>query len=181
MYFDIYDSNTKSWRTCDEICLDFDESDVKSEGLYVNGIVYWETTRGELLAFDLKNEFYSVQKLPLGGALSKVNGELCYVKGYYCHSVKMCVLDVYGGGVMSLKSTMSVDVHLDGVEDGEMVDCRVLGNSCDDVVAFILEKSQGQNCLFAYYMKDQKVEGPWYVWSSIKLFPYVNSLVSIGS
>ncbi|KAL7613060.1 hypothetical protein Lser_V15G07276 [Lactuca serriola] len=181
LYFDIYDSNTKSWRTCNEICLDFDESDVKSEGLYVNGIVYWETTRGELLAFDLKNEFYSVQKLPLGGALSKVNGELCYVKGYYCHSVKMCVLDVYGGGVMSLKSTMSVDVRLDGVEDGEMVDCRVLGNSCDDVVAFILEKSQGQNCLFAYHMKDQKVEGPWYVWNSIKLFPYVNSLVSIGS
>lgn len=181
LYFDIYDSKSKSWRTSDEICFDFDESDVKSNGLFVNGVAYWETTRGELLAFDLKHEIYSVQKLPSDGTLSKVNGELCYVKGYYCHSVKKCALDVYGGGVMSLKSTMSFHVPYHGVEDGEMVDCIVLGNSCDDVVAFILKKSEGQSCLFVYHMKDREVEGPWHLWGSAKLFPYVNSLVSIAS
>lgn len=178
LYFDIYDSKTKSWRTSDMICVDMD---VKSDGIFVNGVVYWETTGGEMLGFDLKNEFYGVQTLPNGGALSKVNGELCYVKGYYWHSMRMCVLDVYGGGVMSLKSRMSFGVPFDDVEDGEIVDCKVLGNSCDDVVAFVLEKSGGQKRLFVYHVKDGKVEGPWFLWGSFKLFPYVNSLVSIAA
>lgn len=179
LYFDIYDSNTKSWKISDEICLDFTESDLKTDGVFVNGVVYWETTCGELLAFDLKNEFHGVQKLPLGGTLSKVNGELCYVKGYYCNSVKICVLHVYGGGVMALKSTMRVHVPFDGVtDDGGMVLFKVLGNSCDDVVAFVL-KSQGSNCLFVYHVKERKVTGPCFIGSSTKLFPYVNSLASI--
>lgn len=175
--FDIYDSKTKSWRTSEVICVNLD---IKSDGIFVNGVVYWETTGGEMLGFDLKNEFYGVQTIPVGGAFSKVNGVLSYVKGYYCHSVRMCVLDVYGGDVMSLKSTMSFDVPFDGGEDGEMFDCRVLGNSCDDIVAFILENSKGQKCLFVYHVKDGKVEGPWFLWGSVKLFPYVNSLVSIS-
>lgn len=39
LYFDIYDSNTKSWRVSEEICVDFNESEVKSEGVFVNGVV----------------------------------------------------------------------------------------------------------------------------------------------
>lgn len=181
VYFDIYDSKAQSWRISDAICVDLDESDVKSEGIFVDGNVYWETTGGVLLAFDLKNEIYGVQKLPLdeGGALSKVHGELCYVKAQYHHSMRLCMLVVYGGVTMSLKNTISFDVSVDGVEDGEFVECRVVANPRDDVLAVVVKASQGQERLYVYHVKDQILQGPWFISHSRKLFPYVNSLVSL--
>lgn len=185
VYFDIYDSKTRSWRISDMICVDLDESDIKSDGVFVNGVVYWETTGGALLAFDLKNEIYGVQALPFaeGGALSKVHGELSYVKAHYHPSMSICILDVYGGSIMSLKNTMTFDISSYGLEDGGLVDCRVLANSCDDVIAVIMKKFEGPNCLYVYHVKDQKVEGPKFLQNSntSKLFPYVNSLVCVAT
>ncbi|KAI3794219.1 hypothetical protein L1987_36848 [Smallanthus sonchifolius] len=180
VHFDIYDSKTKSWTVSEMICADL-ESEVKSDGIFVNGVVYWETTGGELLAFDLKNEIYSVQKLPVdeGGALTNFHGELCHVRAEYDRFTRSCVLDVYGDGVMSLKNTINIPV--DDVEVGELVDCTVLGNSCDDVVALVVKVSQGQECLYAYHVKDEKVQGLGVFNHSNKLFPYVNSLVSIDA
>ncbi|KAI3722791.1 hypothetical protein L2E82_33879 [Cichorium intybus] len=181
LHFDIYDSNTKSWRASHEICVDLGTSDLKSDGVFVNGVVYWEVTGGKLLAFDMKNEIYGVQKLPEGGALSMVHGELCYVKGHYRHYNKMCVLDVYNGSLMSSKNTMSFCVPFDDVARGDVVGCSILGNTCDDDIVVILKKAEGRDCLFVYRVKRQKVEGPLLLDSSIKLFPYVNSLVSIAA
>ena len=164
------------------ICVDLDESVIKSDGVFVNGVVYWETMGGEMLAFDLSNEIYGVQTLPIGeGALSKVHGELSYVKARYHHPMRMCVLDVYGGSIMSWKNTMTFDISSYELEDGELVDCGVLANSCDDVIAVTMKKFGGPNCLYVYHVKDQKVEGPKYFRNSniSKLFPYVNSLVSL--
>ncbi|KAI3747755.1 hypothetical protein L6452_10390 [Arctium lappa] len=185
VYFDIYDSKTQSWRISEMICVDLDESDIKSDGVFVNGVVYWETTGGELLAFDLKNEIYGIQSLPFGegGALSMVHGELSYVKAQYHHPMRICILDVYGGSIMSLKNTMTFDISSYGLEDGELVDCRVLANSCDDVIAVTMKKFEGPNCLYVYHVKDHKVEGPKFLQNSniSKLFPYVNSLVSLAT
>nr|KAJ0212666.1 hypothetical protein LSAT_V11C400227380 [Lactuca sativa] len=189
LYFDIYDSKTKSWRICDEICTDLNESDIKTDGIFVNGVVYWETTGGKLLAFDMKNEIYGIQTLPVfGGVLSKVHGEICYVKGYYRYSDKEFVLNVHhGGGLMSLKNTITFGVPCDDVivESGnkKVVKCEILGNSCDDVVAVILKRSQWHESLFAYHVKDRRVEGPWFLqrYFKSKLFPYVNSLVSLAA
>lgn len=181
VYFDIYDSNTRSWKVSEMICVDLDESEVKSDGIFINGGVYWETTGGELLAVDLKNEIYSVQTIPSreGGALSNVHGEICYVKATYIHALRSCILDVYGGGVMSLKDSFDFEVSVDGVEDGEVVDCMVLGNSSDDVIAVVVKISEAQKWLYVYHVKDEEVEEPFFLWGSDKLFPYVNSLVSL--
>ncbi|KAJ9540956.1 hypothetical protein OSB04_027462 [Centaurea solstitialis] len=184
VYFDIYDSKTQSWRISDMICVDLDESNIKSGGVFVNGVVYWETMGGEMLAFDLTNEIYGVQALPIGegGALSKVHGELSYVKAWYHHPTKTCVLDVYGGSIMSRKNTITFDISSYELEDGELVDCAVLANTCDDVIAVTMKKFGGRNCLYVYHVKDQKVEGPKYLRDSnvSKLFPYVNNLVSLA-
>ncbi|KAI3519266.1 hypothetical protein L1887_08295 [Cichorium endivia] len=169
-------------RASREICVDLGISDLISDGVFVNGVVCWEVTGGKLLAFDMKNEIYGVQTLPEGGALSMVHGELCYVKGhYYRHSNKMCVLEVYNGSLMSLKKTMRFCVPFDDVALGDVVGCSVLGNTCDDDIVVILKKAEGRDCLFVYRVKRQKVEGPLLLDSSIKLFPYVNSLVSIAA
>ncbi|KAK9061996.1 hypothetical protein SSX86_019180 [Deinandra increscens subsp. villosa] len=180
VHFDIYDSNTKSWMESDLICPDMDASDLKSGGISVNGVVYWETRGGELLACDFKNGIYSLQKLPVGegGALSNIHGEVCYVRAEYDFSVKLCRVDVYGNAGLSLKNTIYVSV--DDVEEGEFVDCTVLGNSCDDVIGLVVKASQGQKRLYTYHVGEEKVEGPGFFIHSEKLFPYVNSLVSIN-
>ncbi|KAD7479260.1 hypothetical protein E3N88_02396 [Mikania micrantha] len=177
--FDIYDSKTKSWRVSEVVCADL-ESDVMSDGIFLSGVVYWETQGGELLAYDSMNEIYSIQKLPFnecGGALTNFHGELSYVRAEYDHSMKSCTLDVYGVGGMFLKDTINVAV--DDVEDGEFVNCKVLGNSCGDVVALVVNVSWGQKRLFVYQVRDKKVEGPEALDDSMQLFPYVNSLVSL--
>ncbi|KAJ0703461.1 putative F-box domain-containing protein [Helianthus annuus] len=180
VYFDIYDSHTTFWSVSSEMCTDFDASDVTSDAVFVNGVAYWETKGGGLLAFDWKNGFYSVQKVPFceGGALTNIRGEVCYVSGKYDHATRSCVLDVYGDGVMSLKNTIRIPV--DDVEDGEFVDCTVLANSCDDVVALVVKVSQLHKCLYVYHVKDERVQGPVFFSHCEKLFPYVNSLVSLS-
>ncbi|KAK1410413.1 hypothetical protein QVD17_36950 [Tagetes erecta] len=179
-HFDIYDSITKSWSVSDMICVDL-ESEVKGDGIFVNGVCYWETNGGELLAYDLKNDIYSVQKLPFseGSALSNIDGELCFVTAAYDHATKSCVLDVYGDGVMSLKKTITVPVvH---IEDGEFVECTVVGNSCDDVVGLVVKGSQWQKRLYLYHHRERNVQGLGVFSHSKKLVPYVNSLVSINA
>ncbi|KAI7728774.1 hypothetical protein M8C21_028703 [Ambrosia artemisiifolia] len=179
VYFDIYDSETTFWTESGMICPDFSASDVTSDAIYVNGVAYWETRGGGLLAYDVKNEIYSVQKVPFdeSGALTNINGEVCYVRGRYNHALKSCMLDVYGDGVMSLKNTISIPV--DDIEDGEFVDCAVLANACDDVVAVVVKVSQLQKRVYTYHVKDKKVQGPVVFSHCEKLIPYVNSLVSM--
>ncbi|XP_076897831.1 uncharacterized protein LOC143551251 isoform X2 [Bidens hawaiensis] len=180
VYFDIYDSETKAWRLSDELCSDLDASEVESESILVNGVAYWETKDGGLLAFDLKNEIHSVQKLPFGksdGALTNIHGEICYVRARYESYRKSCVLEVYGDGFMSLKKT--VIVPDDNLESAEFLDCEVLSNSCDDVIVLVVKGSWGQNRLYVYHMKEDKARRVGILGHFEKLFPYVNSLVSI--
>ncbi|XP_071735275.1 F-box protein At5g03970-like [Rutidosis leptorrhynchoides] len=193
VYFDIYDSKTQSWRVSDMICVDMTESELESEGLFVNGVAYWVTTGGVLLAFDLKNEIYGLQTIPFsGGSLSKISGEICYVKAQHHHVSRSCSLDVYGGGFMSLKKTIKFKLpvipkkssikasnYSYGVEDDYVMDCVVLANSCDDVIAVTMEMSNGRFVLYAYHVNDQKVEGPWHLKGSRDVFPYVSSLVPL--
>lgn len=181
VYFDIFDSRTRSWRVSETICVDLHESDVRSNGIYVGGVAYWETTGGELLGFDLKNEIYGVQSVPYveGGALSKVNGELCYVKANYHHETSYCFLDVFSGGAMTLKDSLGFEV--DCFEDGMDVNCVVVGNPCDDMIAVVLQ-SRRANHLYAYSLKEKMAIGPCIIWGSVvKLFPYVNSLIPIDT
>ncbi|KAI7747060.1 hypothetical protein M8C21_002496, partial [Ambrosia artemisiifolia] len=191
---------TTFWKESGMICLDFSASDVTSDAIFVNGVAYWETRGGRLFAYDVKNEIYSVQKVPFdeSGALTNIKGEVYYVRGRYNHALKSCMLDVYGDGVMSLKNTIRIPV--DDIEDSEFVDFAVLANSCDDVVAVVVKVSQLQKCVYAYHVKDTKVQGPVFFSHCEKLimltasflclvsnhcrrgrlFDNVNSLVSIG-
>nr|XP_043632876.1 uncharacterized protein LOC122604047 [Erigeron canadensis] len=184
VYFDMYDSVTQSWKVSDMVCVDLDQSDVKGGGIFVDGIVYWETLGCELLAFDLKNEIYGVQKLPFvgGGGLVKIFGEICYVNAHYHHPMRSCILDVYGGSVMSLRKTMYIKVSLGDIEDGELLNCSVVPNSSDDaVVGVIVENSGGRKYLYVHRVKDQRTQGPCFLLGSKNLFAYVNSLANLNA
>ncbi|GKB58331.1 hypothetical protein Tco_0914517, partial [Tanacetum coccineum] len=174
------DSRARSWRVSETICVDLHESDVRSDGIFVGGVAYWETSGGELLGFDLKNEIYGVQSIPYseGGALSKVYGELCYVRAHYNDETKLCFVDVFSGGAMTLKESLAFEINC--IDDGMVVNCVVVGNPCDDVIAVVVQ-SRWSSHLYAYSLKEKVAEGPCNLRGSVKLFPYVNSLIPIDT
>ena len=132
------------------------------------------------MGFDLQNEIYGVQSVPYGegGALSNVNGELCYVKANYHHETRYCFVDVFSGGAMTLKDSLGFEV--DCTEYDMDVNCIVVGNPCDDMIAVVVQ-SRGANRLYAYSLKEKMAIGPCYLRGSVKLFPYVNSLIPIDT
>ncbi|KAK3033813.1 hypothetical protein RJ639_034231 [Escallonia herrerae] len=175
IYFEIYSSETKCWKCSAADYVELDNSELKDSRFYMEGIAYWETYSGQLLAFDVKNEICGVQPLPPErtplGVLSQMDGELCYIQGMI-QADGTCIISIYGGFDMRLKHSICTYHVKQGVIAAE---CRVLPSVNSDVLMFLVE-----DVLYSYHMRDEKVKmmrtGSGF---GAKYFPYVNSLVSL--
>lgn len=173
--FEIYDSAIKSWKLSAVDCVELGNSVLIDNGFYLNGIVYWQTSGGELLAFDLKNEICGVQPLPRGtegpGIVSQLDGELCYIEAHYQHGNNTCIVEIYGN-FLSQKHTIQFGL----TRPWGMNDCRVLSPVGSDVLTILFK-----DCIYTYNLEDGKVE---IVGNTAdfrgRYFPYVNSLVSLA-
>ncbi|KAL2551525.1 hypothetical protein Fot_05144 [Forsythia ovata] len=173
VHFEIYSSETRSWKHSAAVCVELEDSIIKSNGFYMEGIAYWETSSDEVLAFDFKNDIYQVLVLPSerapDGVLTRFHGELCYVCGYN-QSGNLYTVNIYGN--MSLKHSLFFDL-----EELCTQHCRVLPCINSDFV-IILARSK----LYCYNLKDQKFEVVSFkgIWDhQANYLPYVNSLAPV--
>lgn len=164
--------------------------------------MYWETSNGIILAFDMTNEEYGEILLPLDlpsphyGALMEMNGELCYVTViakndddkddgdtgddddcYYW-------LGVYGGGGHEMVLKRRIPLHDDNGVRFEG-DVRVLSGLSEGAVMILV----GNNVIL-YHVEERKGKFVGIVDSAeiaaidvedgaVRFLPYVNSLASV--
>ncbi|XP_017255937.1 uncharacterized protein LOC108225555 isoform X2 [Daucus carota subsp. sativus] len=194
--FDIYNSETKSWTCCsDLVCPEFEVASLEDNGLYRNGVAYWATTLGYLLALDIKNSFYQVQpicseRLKAEGILTLLDGELSYIQAYvepsYLESgtccddtddVKnTCIIEIFGGVTMRLRRRVTVKLDMK-IYDTQSF--KVLFAPKRDFFIFNIE-----NVLYSCNVEEKKFEvirsRSRGISSSTTYTPYVNSLVSLA-
>ncbi|KAL2531534.1 Uncharacterized protein Adt_04885 [Abeliophyllum distichum] len=173
VHFEIYSSETRSWKHSAAVCVELEDSIIKSNGFYTEGIAYWETSSDKVLAFDFKNEIYQVLVLPSerapDGVLTRFQGELCYVCGYN-QSGNLYTVNIYGN--MSLKHSLFFDLEELGTQH-----CRVLPCINSDFVIILVRGK-----LYCYNLKDQKFEVVSFkgIWDhQANYLPYVNSLAPV--
>ncbi|KAL2551552.1 hypothetical protein Fot_05171 [Forsythia ovata] len=173
VHFEIYSSETRSWKHSAAVCVELEDSIIKSNGFYMEGIAYWETSSDDVLAFDFKNDIYQVLVLPSerapDGVLTRFHGELCYVCGYN-QSGNLYTVNIYGN--MSLKHSLFFDL-----EELCTQHCRVLPCINSDFVNIL---ARGK--LYCYNLKDQKFEVVSFkgIWDhQANYLPYVNSLAPV--
>ncbi|XVF17876.1 hypothetical protein REPUB_Repub10bG0162500 [Reevesia pubescens] len=176
VYFEIYSSISSSWGISDTICCELDGFELHNGGYYMKGVVYWETSSGVILAFDLKDEQYGILPLPCTagefGALTMMHGELCYILAR--QQDDDCIIYIHGNMDMSLKSVIKLTSDDVGIIFGV---CRALASIKDDMLILALGRK-----VIAYYVREQKAE---LIGSSegdpfTRYLPYVNSLVSVS-
>ncbi|XP_028051390.1 F-box protein At5g07610-like isoform X2 [Camellia sinensis] len=178
VYFEIYSSEKRSWRCSTASCIELGELTTLKGGFYMKGMVYWETSSGNVLAFDMKNEICGILPLPCvsgeGGVLAQRQGELCYVQARYQKGNDYAIA-IYAGMEMSLKHNIAVKIERDqgGLTHHQ---CRALACVNDDVVMILVGM-----VVYSYHLREQKVE----VISRRQDFggrylPYVNSLVLLA-
>ncbi|TMW99301.1 hypothetical protein EJD97_002788 [Solanum chilense] len=79
--FEIYCSESDSWRCSPSDCLELENTRLAGGGYYMKGVAYWRnTSSNEVLAFDVKNEIPAVLHLPIlqsgqRGALTQIGDE----------------------------------------------------------------------------------------------------------
>ncbi|KAF7828839.1 F-box protein [Senna tora] len=181
--FEIFSSRSWTWRVVDTICSDLIGSELCGDGFYMNGFAYWETSCGQVLAFDLKYELYSLLPLPPNrrpeGVLTVSRGELCYVLPHEGGDDE-CLIEVYGGMDMSLKRSFSFRVgHLvvcDDDENEEGLSLRALPCLGDDTFAVLVGRNVLAYDARANRVRVLKVLGRK---GDGKFVPYVNSLVPV--
>lgn len=171
--FEIYSSETRSWKCSTAVCMELEGSILKSKGFYMEGIAYWETSSNKVLAFDVKNEIYQVLVLPSerapGGILTRFHGELCYVC-VHNEFGNLYSVDIYGN--MNLKHSVFFDL-----EELSTQHCRVLPCINSDFVMILVEGK-----LYCYHLKDQKFEVVPFsgiLDHQANYMPYVNSLLTL--
>lgn len=145
----------------------------------MNGIAYWETTGGKVLAFSLKNEVYELIPLPsdapTGGVLSQIQGELCYI-GVSIFSGN-CSIKIYAGMDLRLKHVMNVNLE---VVPDQFPRYRVLPCLHGNVVMILVE-----SFVCSCSLSDQKIEVVGRVAeegsrAADNYLAYVNSLVHVA-
>ncbi|KAA8547350.1 hypothetical protein F0562_003786 [Nyssa sinensis] len=150
--FEIYCSKEKSWRRSAAYCIELEFSELKEGGFYMKGTAYWDTSCGKVLAFDLKNELYSILPLPFGsagsGVLTQMHGELCYICANN-QTGNAYIIDIFGGIDMHLKHSIVLDFELVGAANGE---CRALPCVNSNVMMIVIG-----NTVYSYHVRDQKV------------------------
>ncbi|XVE82641.1 hypothetical protein DITRI_Ditri16bG0022500 [Diplodiscus trichospermus] len=175
VYFEIYSSRSSSWRMCDTICCELGGSELHKGGYYMGGVVYWESSSGAILAFDLRNEQGGILQLPPTarghyGSLTMIHGELCYILP--CRQADHCTIYIHGNMDMSLKSVINLTCD----DAGSIFSpCRALPSINDDILILAFGRK-----LISYHVNEQKVEliCPWSGGECNSYIPYVNSLPS---
>lgn len=184
LYFEIYSSETKTWRCSD--CADIGISTLQDNGFYMNGVAYWLTSSGELLAYDVKNELCGVQPIPCEvkaeGILALMDDEIAYIQAYIPafredDQSQMCIIEIFGGVGMILKRRVAVDVEF--VSRFYSTRCRVLLSLNNNVLIIYIA-----GMIYSFNIIDEKFEAMntrEKYHSEGLYFPYVNSLVSLPS
>ncbi|KAK1359973.1 hypothetical protein POM88_044447 [Heracleum sosnowskyi] len=192
--FDIYNSETRSWICCsDLVCPELGVPNLQDNGLYKNGVAYWATSSGELLALDIKNDIYQVQPICSGtlkgeGILTLVDGELSYIQSYIepsypesdtvsddTEDVKnTCIIEMFGDVTMCLKRRVTVELNM------KIHDTRsftLLFAPKRDFCIFNID-----NVLYSCDVEKEKFEviRRWGISSRTTYIPYVNSLVPLA-
>ncbi|CAN4083256.1 unnamed protein product [Withania somnifera] len=185
--FEIYSSESNSWRCSPSDCLELESTSLAGGGSYMKGVAYWNTSSNEVLAFNVKNEIPAVLRVPIiqsgqSGALTKIGDEVCYVTAYN-DGGNVFVIDIYGGVDMGLKRSVSVNVgskkptQVFGIPKVEQEYCEVLPCTESDTVVIHTHKM-----IYFYHLREQKVETLWSpggVDHHKRLLPYINSLVIV--
>ncbi|KAK4739089.1 hypothetical protein R3W88_002786 [Solanum pinnatisectum] len=179
VFFEIYSSQSNSWRCSSSECLELEDTTLVGGGLYMKGMGYWSTTSNAVLRVPISPGRY--------GALTQVKDELSYVTVYNdCGDVFM--LDIYGGMDMSLNRSVCINLghkksrqtlEEDPFIDNGTVLCSVLPciNSGDDIVVIYTTER-----IYLYYLRGQKVETfmtPGQLNPKRRFIPYTNSLAAI--
>lgn len=191
VFFEIYCSQSNSWRLSSSDCLELEDAIVTGGGFYMKGMAYWNTTSDKVLVFNVKNEIPAVLHLPIQpgrfGALTEIEDELSYVTAYNeCGDV--FIVDIYGGMDMSLKRSECVNLghkkscralEKNPVVDNGTVLCRVLPciNSGDDMVVICTTER-----IYLYHLIGQRVETlmtPGQLNPQRRFIPYTNSLAML--
>ena len=180
LYFEIYSSQLNYWRVVEFQCCYSGALILKGDGFFLNGTVFWETHVSTLLAFDMKNEQYSMLLLPpsnrFQGVLTAMHGKLCYMRPQRGDTgEEELAMEVYGDLKMTLKHKIPLNLELlplTGVEE-----LRALPCVNDDTLMLLVGTK-----LCVYHIKEEWIEvifGDIYQDEDVKILPYVNSLVSV--
>ncbi|KAH0771149.1 hypothetical protein KY290_015130 [Solanum tuberosum] len=185
--FEIYCSESDSWRCSPSDCLELENTRLAGGGSYMKGVAYWRnTSSNEVLAFDVKNEIPAVLHVPniqseQRGALTQIGDEVCYVTAYN-DSGSVFVIDIYGGVDMGLKRSVSVNLgskkprtQVLGIPKEEC--CEVLPCTDSDTVVIHTDTT-----IYFYHLREQKLEtlqSPGRVDTDKRFLPYINSLVTV--
>ncbi|KAM3285873.1 F-box protein [Capsicum chacoense] len=185
--FEIYSSESDSWRCSPFDCLELENKILEGGGSYMKGVAYWNTSSNEVLAFSVKNEIPAVHvpviQAEQRGALTQIGDEVCYVTAYN-DTGDVFVIDIYGGVDISLKHSVSVNLgrkrsHAQAfgwwIPKDEC--CEVLPCTDTDTVVIHTDK-----VIYFYHLREQKVETLWIpgrVDTHKRFLPYINSLVMV--
>ncbi|KAG8383391.1 hypothetical protein BUALT_Bualt04G0007600 [Buddleja alternifolia] len=176
--FEIYSSGTQSWRVSNTMFVG--ELGFTRAGLYMKGMAYWETSRREVLAFDVKNNIHEIISIPRGaplnGVLARIHDELCYI-GVSTSWGDEYSIEIYGGVHLRLKHT--INVNLEPGPDSDAI-WRVLPCVDGEIVMILMG-----SLIYSYSLRSQRIEtisldGMDDVWAWANFLPYVNSLVHVA-
>ncbi|KAK1357566.1 hypothetical protein POM88_050822 [Heracleum sosnowskyi] len=186
--FDIYSSETRSWTCCNAVCSELGAPYLKDNGLYKNGVAYWATSTGELLAFDTVNDICGVQPICSdvkdgGGILTLIDGDLFYVQTSMQTEIDMfsdeegvkskCIIEIFGGVNMSLKRRDVVGLDMEIYNAWSF---RVLFAVKSNIFIFNIN-----DILYSCDVKKEKFEviRRGRIKPNTTYIPYVNSLVPL--
>ncbi|KAL5557268.1 hypothetical protein UlMin_039504 [Ulmus minor] len=177
IYFVIYSSRSDSWKISTTACCDLNPSSLTRDGIFLKGMVYWETSSRAVLAFDMKDEHYGVLPLPatsgIHGVLTVMHGELHYVLPHT--QGNLLVMEIYGGWDMSLKRRVIFHSELVPNSIGVL---RALASPNDNLLIILLGFR-----VCALHLKNRMVEiisFNEYNDNLARYLPYVNSLVPLA-
>ncbi|KAK6118446.1 hypothetical protein DH2020_047863 [Rehmannia glutinosa] len=178
--FELYSSETRTWKCSAEMCAELGDCSFTGNGFYMKGMAYWETSRRKILAFDMKNDVYGIISLPSDcpprGMLAEIREELCYI-GISNYLAWGYTIKIYTGADLAVRQ--QIDLRLEPVVTKYVKGYRVLPSLRGDAVIIL-----AGGCIYSYSLKDERVElmsgGGVEILSTTLFFPYVNSLISVA-
>ncbi|KAL6524600.1 hypothetical protein OROHE_016271 [Orobanche hederae] len=115
--FDIYSSETGSWKRSDELCIS-NHNLVKNKNVTVGGVSYWLTDGYQILMFDIRNELSWLVTVPLPPTefisipemcIGEWQGKLCYVIVSE-NGLQLWVLEDHFASTWELRTNISLDL-----------------------------------------------------------------------
>ncbi|OIT27995.1 PREDICTED: F-box protein At5g03970-like [Nicotiana attenuata] len=177
--FEIYSSESNSWKCSSTYCTELENSSLVGGGLYMKGVAYYEAASNEVLAFVVRDELPAIiylPTIPIGGhgSLTQMEGELCYITAYN-ESGNVFLIDIYQGVEMSLKRSVSINL---GPNRSYTLEYEVL--PCVNSDAVVIRVG---SFIYLYHPREQKVERTMMSSGGTglgrKFLPYINSLVTL--